>query len=260
MPTCPTCHGEYSEHTWLRPEKDATDRRLCPRCQSDVLGWERIRAQGNPVMRSPLPYVPALVAVIGTVLQWPPHLLGSVLAIALSLVAFFVLSNKAPDFWLSAWANEFKAKPSVSLVMIELGAFLAGLAMALLTIVLIKYWIQPPATPAFPEKLTVSLTYSLSFVLFTVAFVALLLNRQVARLNRHVPQPIFVDSQRLLNLVLDEAQKELGTNRKLKMTRFERSGDVGIHLFASQGDGARWEIAADRWGRIRSLKPVVEEW
>ncbi len=280
MPTCQTCRGEYTEHTWLCPEckapfvpdtrgggqvcsqcqQNSFDRRLCPRCQSDVRAREKIRAEGNPIARNPVPYLPTLVALIGTVFQWPPHLLGSILAIALSLIAFFILSDKSPAFWLSGWEGEFKSKSGVSIVAIELGAFLAGLAMALLTIVLIKYWIQPPAAPGFFEKLIVSLTYSLSFVLFTVALTALLVNRQVMKFNRQVPQPVFVDSRRLLELVLDEVAKQLGLKNVPKVSRFERIGDVGIRVFARQRGGAEWEILADKWGRIRSLNPVVEEW
>lgn len=280
MPTCHTCRGEYSQHTWLCPECNAPfapdargggqicsqchnnsfDRRLCPRCQTDVRAWEKVGAEGNPIVRHPLPYLPLLVAFIGTILQWPPHLLGSILAIALSLIVLLLLSNKAADFWLSAWESEFKAKPGISIVTIELGTFLAGLAMALLTIVLVRYWIQSPAVPQFPEKLIVSLTYSLSFVLFTAALTALLVNKRTGKINSQVPQPIFVDSQRLLQLVLDEAARQLGLNAKLKMTRFERTGDVGIHLFADQGKDKRWAIRADKWGRIRSLQPVIEEW
>lgn len=279
MPTCPTCRGEYTKRTWLCPEcgkpfppddrsggrvcplckKNTLDHRLCPRCKSDVREWEKVGAEGNPIVASPLPYLPALVAFVGAVWQWPPHLLGSILAIALSLIVFFILSNKAPAFWLSAWEGEFKSKPGISIVIIELAAFLAGLALGLLTIVLLRYWIQPLAEPGFPQKLIVSLTYSLSFVLFTVAITALLLNKRVAKLNPRVPQPIFVDSRRLLRLVLDEAANQLGPKTKLKMTRFERTDDVGIHAFASQ-ESAKWEIHADKWGRIRSLRPVVEEW
>lgn len=280
MPTCPTCRGEYTKHTWLCPEckapfvpdprgggqvcgqchKNSFDRRLCPRCQSDVRVWEKVGAEGNPIVRNPLPYLPTLVALIGMALQWPPHLLGSILAIALSLIVFFILSNKSSEFWLSGWESGFKSKPGVSIVTIELGAFLVGLVMALLTIVLVKYWIQPPAAPGFPEKFIVSLTYSLSFVLFTVAVSALLINKQVAKLNQRVPQPIFADSQRLLKLVLDEAAKQLGLNIELNVTRFERTADVGIEMFASQRNGTEWEIRADKWGQVRSLKPVVKEW
>lgn len=280
MPTCHTCRGEYTKHTWLCPECKAPfvpdargegqrchqcqhlsfDRRLCPRCGSDVRAWERVGAEGNPIARNPLPYLPALVALIGTVFQWPPHLLGSILAIALSLIAFFILSAKSPDFRLSGWEREFKSKPGASIVAIELGAFLVGLAMALLTIVLLKYWIQPPAEPGFLEKLIVSLTYSLSFVLFTIAVTALLIKRQVAKLNRQAPQPVFVDSQRLLKLVLEEAAKQLDLNTAPKMTRFERTGDAGIQVFARQRGGAEWEIRANKWGRVRSINPVVEEW
>lgn len=280
MPTCQTCRGEYTERTWLCPEckepfppdtrgagrvcprckKDTSDLRLCPRCHSDVRVWERWIAARNPVATSPLPYLPALLAVIGAVLQWPPHPLGSVLAIGLSLIVFLILSNKAPAFWLSNWESEFKAKHGLSIVLIELGAFVAGLAMALLTIVLLKYWIQPPAEPEFPEKLIVSLTYSLSFILFTVALTALLINKQARILYRMMPQPVFVDSQRLLKLILDEAAVQLASSSELGITRAERTGDVGMEVYARQRGGKEWQISADEWGRIRSLKPVTEEW
>ena len=280
MPTCNTCRGEYSQHNWLCPEckalfvpddrgagqvceqcqKNTFDRRLCPRCHSDVRVWEKVNVIAPPLARSPLPYAPMLIAVVGMVFQWPPHVLGSILAIGLSVIAFLILANKAPAFWLSAWEGEFRSHRSISIVTIELATFLAGLAMGLLTIVLRRYWIQPPAVPGFPEKLIVALTYSVSFVLFTVALCAALINRQVSTLARQMPQPIFTDSQRLLKLVLDEAAQQLGLNVELKMTRFERTGDVGIRAFARQRSGTEWQVQADKWGRIRSLTPVTKEW
>ena len=267
MPTCPTCQGQYAESELLGPDKREIDNiealrplpgktLLCPRCEIDIYSWQPERDKMVPIVMKPFPLILPLLAVLLSITGQDPHWVGTVLAVILSLVAFLILSNRAPAFRISKWAKPFKAKPGPSLEMIELGAFVVGLGVGLVTLVLMKYWILPPAEPQFMEKLATSLAYSLFFVLITVALTGMMVNREVRKLDKIMPQPVFTNTTRLLNIVFDAAKEQLNPRPDLKIENVERTGDAGIQVAVSlkqKGSSARWRIKGDMWGRIRSI-------
>jgi len=245
MPTCPICRSQHAESELLGPDgrriANVAALRplpgkilLCPRCKTDIYSWRPAANSVTPILRRPFPLiVPLLALVQGAFTHWMPHLIGVILAVVLSVVVFFVLQDKAKDFRITKWARPFKKKPGPSLEIIEVGAFLAGLAMALVTIVLIKYWILPPAGPSFEEKLITSLTYSLSFVFITVALTALLVKRQVSQLNKFMPQPVFTNTALLLRIVMNSAKKQIDLIGDAKVESVERTDDAGIQVVVS---------------------------
>lgn len=309
MPTCPVCNGQYAESDLLGLDKekiaDVDAQRpllgkvlLCPRCETDVCSWQLAKEKIGPIVKRPYPLVlPLLSFVQGALTGWQPHVIGIVLAIILSSVVFLMLQNQAGAFRIARWAGSFKARPGPSLEMVELGTFVIGLAAALAAIILMKYWILPPAEPDFIEKLLTSLIYSLAFILITVAFTLMLVSSQVHKLDQIVPQPVFTNTDRLLRIVMRSAREQLNLQGEPAIENVERTGDAGLRVVVSlkrkvttterkgeakltikkpadeletvieeakiteqdeKGSIARWEIKADMWGRIRSID--VSDW
>jgi hypothetical protein len=162
-----------------------------------------------------------------------PHWVGSLLAIILSFVPFYIIRNNTRAYRIAKWARPFKAKPGLSLETVELGSFIVGLAMGLVTLILMRYWILPPAEPAFVEKLLTSLTYSLFFVLITIAFTGMMVNAQIRELDRTMPQPIFTNTARLLHIVLQSATQQLNLQGAPTVESVERTDDVGVRVVLS---------------------------
>ncbi|MFZ5918627.1 MAG: hypothetical protein ACOYZ7_16960 [Chloroflexota bacterium] len=310
MPTCPVCHGQYalielqcSGYTPTGKEKP-TDlygkRCCCPRCQEDIYGWREKDKKESPLKKlgklSPL--VLPLVALVLGVTGNQPHWVGGLLAIVLSLVAFVILKNKAPAFRIANWAKPFQSGFGISLELIELGAFFVGLGMGMVTLIMMKYWILPPQEPGFMEKLIASIVYSLFFVLITLALTGMMVNAEVRALDGIMPQPVFTNTARLLNIVLKSARQQLGLDAEPTIENIERTADAGIQVVISlrrtesttektgtasvsinrpagtltatrtkearisesdeKGTVARWAITADMWGRIRAID--VRDW
>ncbi len=318
MPTCPVCHGHYALTELTCPRRSATEADtvktlagrvcLCPRCQTDIYSWRSesedqagegaISGQIGAVLRRVYPLLMAFLALLLGIAGQHPHWVGSLLAVVLSAVAFLVLRNKASEFRIASWARPFKAEPGLSLVALELGSFVVGLAVGLVALVLIKYWILPPALPTFMEKLITSLAYSLFFVLITVALTALMVNNQIRKLDRFMPQPVFTNTRRMLDIVIRSAKEQMGLDAELNIEGVRRTGDAGIQVVVSlarramttektsetmvlrqrqggasqtsrveeekvtqkdgKGNVARWVIRADMWARIRSID--VRDW
>jgi len=313
MPTCPVCHGQYTESELLGLDKKKIanveawrplegKRLFCPRCETDIYSWRPKEKQGIDKIKAipgqMYPLIVSLLALVFWLTGQHPHLVGSLLAVILSMVLFFVLKDKVGEFWVDKWARSFQAKPSLPLETVELGSFLVGLGMGLVTIVLMRFWILPPAQPEFVEKLIVSLTYSLFFVFIALAFSGMWANNEVKRRTRFMPQPIFTNTELLLKVVLASAQRQLNLEQMPTIEHIERTDDAGIQVIVSlkrlvttteakglakvlqrgPGEGfeasregevqitekseeesiARWAIKADMWGRIRSID--VRDW
>jgi len=246
MPTCPVCHGHYILAELNCPAHRVTDKDttgtlsgkvcLCPRCQTDIYSWRHKKEQGIvSVLKRSYPFIIPLLALVLWIAGAHPHWVGSLLAVVLCAVGFLVLGNKASDFRIAKWARPFMAKPGLALEAIELGAFFVGLALGLVTLLLMRYWIMPPADPSFLAKLVTSLTYSLFFVFITIAFTGMMVNAQVRELDRIMPQPIFTNTARLLEIVMKSAieQLNLQDGHTVERESVERTGDAGLQVVVS---------------------------
>ena len=249
MPTCPVCHGHYILAELNCPmhsvtAADTTDTLsgkacYCPRCQTDIYSWRQKEEQGKgakkitSVLKRSYPFIMPLLALVLWITGAHPHWVGSLLAVVLCVVGFLVLGNKASDFRIAKWARPFMAKPGLALEVIELGAFFIGLAVGLLTLILMKYWVLPPADPSFVAKLVTSLTYSLFFVLITIALTGMMVNAQVRELDRVMPQPIFTNTARLLKIVIESARGQLNLQGGHTVESVERTGDAGLQVVVS---------------------------
>jgi len=250
MPTCPVCHGQYAESELLgRSKRRVADvdalrplsgrTLLCPRCQSDIYSWRKKEEQERDAdkIKSMLSrFYPLIIPLLALVLWFAgrhPHLVGSLLAIILSVVPFLIMKNNAPAYRIAKWARPLKAKPGLSLETVELGTFIIGLAMALVTLVLMEFWDLPSSRPAFVEKLVTSLVYSLSFVLITIALTGMMINAQIRELDKTRPQPIFTDTARLLEIALKSATEQLDLQDTPTVESVERTDDAGIRVVVS---------------------------
>lgn len=250
MPTCPICHGQYVESELLSPagrriaDVDALrplsgQSLLCPRCKMDIYSWRQKKEQEKgakkviSVLKRSYPFIIPLLALVLWIAGAHPHWVGSLLAVVLCAVGFLVLGNKASDFRIAKWARPFMAKPGLALETIELGAFFIGLALGLVTLILMRYWIMPPADPSFLAKLVTSLTYSLFFVFITIAFTGMMVNAQVRELDRIMPQPIFTNTARLLKIVMESARGQLNLEGGHTVESVERTGDAGLQVVVS---------------------------
>jgi hypothetical protein len=226
VPTCPVCQGQYALSE-LRCSDGAVpptgkNEELfgrpchCPRCQQDIYSWRKKDEAGEgldrvkAILGTTYPLVMTLAALVLWMAGSHPHWVGSLLAVVLSLVPFLVLKNKAPDFRTQKWARPFLAHPGPSLELIELGSFVVGLGVGLVTLILMKYWILPPAEPDFLQKLAAALAYALFFVLITIALTGMMVNAQIRKLDKVMPQPVFTNADRLLRIALESARQQLG--------------------------------------------------
>lgn len=303
MPNCRTCRGQYTREECLCPSCgeplgksadrcqgcgfDLKARRLCPRCKSDVSVWEKEDLSLPRFISTGgiLGLLPAVVAAILWFFVWNPqedpiHLpVGSGLGILLSLLVFGTLFSRRYDLREMVWAGEVHRLGGPSLPLIGTGSFLMGLFLMVSAVLLNKLW-QPPIY--FEEKLIFSLVYGLMYVGFTTGLTLMPLGAYLTRLDKRVPQPIFVHTDRLVEVVLQGAaaslrNRESGQTVEEKMKDFEvlkvnrNPNDGSIQLSIRDhrplkssehgspqptlGKNQIWDLGADKWGRIQSLTP-----
>ncbi len=321
MPICRTCRGEYDQAEALCPNcgkalgrrdelcrhcgTDTAEKRLCPRCKSDVSVWERenitllefVFLQGGV-----LGLLPALGAVGMWLLFWIPrekslyyYPVLTAAAVGISLLLFCVLYIKRLFWWERWWASQVYRAAPVSVVASLTVSGLLGMFCSALWAFLYAAWGKPEGLLA---KAFFALVYVLSYVCLTVALTLLFIHRYISRLERHAPQPIFVDTRRLLTVVVDtvtrsvnlafdfNAQKTSSPTAQplssstptphyetLAIMRFPENGGILITFREckpvqypdEQGQMREkwmemlWQVQADRWGRVQSVKPTTLE-
>ena len=325
MPTCQSCRGEYTREECVCPvcgralqesakvchqcSADTRGQRLCPRCKSDVSAWEKEKEeftlQQFLFKGGFFGLLPSLVAIVLAFVFWIAvwsqrqnsihHPIGSILGIIISLVIFFILFSWRYSLRERAWASEIYHVRGPSLSFIDVSSLLVGTALLVVVFTLYKLW-QPPTH--FSQKLIFAVVYSLTYASFTVPLTLLPLGSCLTKLNERVPQPIFVHTDRLVDIVLQTAAKSLKDTRvyeentgkdltsqqasREEVKDFEVIGlnrkpaDGSIQVSVKEHESAKpdsdpasgarkidrvWVIDADKWGRIRSLKPTnAGEW
>lgn len=301
MPTCRTCRGEYTHEECICPACetslgknsdrcpscgfDLKGRRACPRCKADVSVWEKedLSLLRHVLAGGILGLVPTLVAAISWIFVWNGrqdslHLpIGSLVGIMLSLLVFGTLFSRRYDLREMVWASEVHRVPGPSLALLGTGSFLMGLFLMVFAVALNQIW-RPPVY--FAEKLIFSLVYGLMYVGLTGGLALMPLGAYLTRLDKRVPQPVFVHTDRLVEVVLQGAatslrDRESGQTVEEKLKDFEvleverEPADGSIRLLIRDhkppqpaagspppaNPGQVWILCADKWGRMHSLKP-----
>ncbi|HDQ34880.1 MAG TPA: hypothetical protein ENN14_01025 [Chloroflexi bacterium] len=269
--------------------------RLCPRCMTDVSAWEResITFGQFIVQRGGwLGLLPSLAALLAWILYWPGrplyHWLAGFVALSVSLVIFRVLYIKRfywRERWLASQVYDVRAHSLITTV-----TTLLALGLLLFVIMYVIYKLHSPPTLAmeeitFIDQMLFSLFYAPSFWAFTAGLTLLAIQAYLDALNERVPQPIFMHTDRLLDVVLRTVIPTLEDRAKLhvrqgppdvrqaitleviKAERLPKDGGIQVLLregrvtWRSDGNGEfrpsaverMWNIDADCWGRIRSL-------
>lgn len=306
MPICRTCRGEYDHQSCLCPNcgqplgrssnichlcgADTNGKRLCPRCKSDVMAWERENFSLIQFIQrwGALGLIPSLVDVGVWWFYWRVHPnslynpIISVLSIGMSQMLLILLYVKRLSWRERWWASQTYHSGGSPITWMMLLGFIGGGVLALISFILHRVWIAP----LFWQKLIFAATYAPMYALFTLACTLLAIQDFIDRLDQRVPPPLFVHTHRLLHVVVETAIKNLtvlngahargeaDANRRYETLKVKRNLETGgIHVFLREYKLAErpdktgndltwlwseylWYIEADRWGHIQLLQPT----
>ena len=309
MPICRTCRGEYDQRKALCPVcgaqlgrcvdlcrrcgTDTSEKRLCPRCKSDVGAWTRLDITLSEFILLKggfLGLLPALLALLLWFRFWDPHEKSlyyyPVLTLAsfgISVLLFFVIYTYRLVWWEQAWAAQVYRVRRVPINLLMTVAVLAGTF-------LLALWVLLYAAAGKPEELLgqgiFAFVYVSSYVCWTMALTLGTVRYYIDFLEKYAPPPIFVNTGRLLQVVVDAAVSDinlpgLAANTPTKcvdtpavyevLQTLRIPEDGGIHVLLREckcveypsADGKNqkklmemlWRIQADRWGRVQVLRP-----
>ncbi len=309
MPTCRTCRGEYDRQKVLCPacrkpigcsqevcprcNTKIGEKRLCPRCQSDVSVWEceYLRALKFFLKSGVLGLLPGLLSFVvwlvlfrrtGSRYYYP---LLTAVSLGLSLLVFIGAYASRLFWWDQWWQSQVYNTKSVSIAGTMGGAGLAGVCFTALWVLLYAAWGKPEG---LWRQAFFGMSYVLSYVCFTAAVTLFLVYLYLAYFEQHAPQPLFVDTTRLVRLVVDAAIQNINppdasaalaaasqapTYETQQMLR--RPADGGIVLVLREGKFVQaydangqarqawetklWRVKADRWGRVQAIDPLPPE-
>ncbi len=308
MPICRTCRGEYLQQDILCPNcgkalgravqkcrhcgADTGGVYLCPRCKSDVSAWEKETLHlGQFILRGGfLGLLPSLLAIGVWLAYWEAQQfslhrpLATLVSVALSLVVFMLLYIKRL-FWRERWwasqVYQVKAPPLMSTLA---GSFVLAIGFAVLAYVFKHAWHSAEAKPLW-QQLAFAAVYALIYVFATVGMTLIIIQSYMDRLDTFVPQPIFVHTDRLLQVVAEGALHTLNTlsgkevqnvftvevrdrhYEVLEFARLPKTGGLSLLLqehkplydpriangVQPQWVAQTWRVEADRWGRIQTI-------
>ena len=313
MPICRTCRGEYSQQEALCPKcgapvgrsvdlchhcgADTSERRLCPRCKSDVSAWERedisfvdfIIWEGGI-----LALLPGAAALFVWLFFWTPRVNSMYFYPVLTAATFiisaftvFVLYVKRL-FWWERWlaSQVYRATPASIVLMIVLSGS-AGVFLSALWVFLYAAWGKPELLAL---KAIFGAVYVSSYVFLTVATTLMIIHTYISRIGHYVPQPIFMDTKRLLMVVVESVIATVNLTAMntpeypsssglkpvydvLEALRIPENGGIDVLLreckrvrHATANGQVRaewtemlWRIRADRWGRVQTIQPGPKE-
>jgi hypothetical protein len=261
MALCRTCYGEYAgDHV-----------SQCPRCKSDLNGWKQELAQtskmfGYPPLRNVLLAFVAVI-VVALFLVQPFHLTRSLVAIVLAAIPAFVLYSSRYGLRVARWLRQVRPRPGLSATHMQIGMMVFAIALAVATATLGQLWAEEELE--IVQKVTLYVLLGLTCVGLSVSLTLTVVLAYGRALDDRVPQPIFVDMNRLAVLAVEAARKQLGA-KGLETAAIQRMQDGGLKInveekaaadkpegepdLVPQGRGS-WVIVADRWGRLGSVLP-----
>ena len=205
------------------------------------------------------------------------HWMVSLMSIAISLLVFFGLYGTPPAWRNRRWASQVYNAPRPQIIMMIAATFIGGIAMAIASFVLYKTS-RPPVE--FWQQLIFGAAYAPIYVLFTAAFTLGAIQAHLSHLNKRVPLPLFVDTERLLRVTIKTALQSLNIPDKsdnykiLEVNRIPETGGIKVRLLlperqayqpkrhsqaGKQQGGKRCNIEADRWGRVKLVQTKKQE-
>jgi hypothetical protein len=309
MPICRTCRGEYGQREATCPScgtpvgddidhcrrcsADTSKGRQCPRCKGDVSTWEHeditlwefILLEGGI-----LGLMPGAMALFAWVFFWTPretsafyYPVMTAASFGLSLFVFFGLYVKRLFWWERWWASQVYQVKAVPLVAAITLSGLMGVFLSVLWVFLYAAWGKPES---MLRKGMFMLVYVPSYVFLTIALTLMFVHGYISRLERSVPQPIFMNTKRLLMVIVDSVSEsvnlEFKYNARQSSARVEKPSyevleavripeNGGINVLLRECKRVRhpdnrgqmhdewmemlWRIQGDRWGRVQSIQP-----
>jgi len=270
MALCRTCHGETSE------QKDE-----CERCDSDLTAWRKELELLPSTPQLPQPQLWLLIAVslalvpifVLALILLPVDLERILLASVLSVVVAFAIYALRFHIREYQWLNKVKPRPGLSIVLLLIAALVAAIILGLAMRMLNRVWAGDELS------LVQKLFFFLGLVTTCVGLAAALSLSFVliygGGLDDRVPQPIYMDMNKLSNLVLDDVKKRMDMN-DVGVLSIWRTQDGGVAIkfrktekalvktnptgggrVVSGSNVARpiWIVKGDRWGRVKSILP-----
>ncbi len=264
MPTCIACKGEYA----------TTDMR-CSRCEADNRNWERERIR-SWICRAGQFFLGSIWGVLALTSLPLPILailfldfqpvasvrIGVPLAIILCFVIFlftYALRFSAREYEL---LRQVRTGGPLSLALMALLAFTLALIMALAVAFTLEADEETLPTTGL-TRVTLTIAFSLIFVNVTLSAMLMAIRDFARRLNELVPQPVFLQEDRLVRLIHASAWKRFGGRTSLELVETNRTEGGGVQAVVKRSsqpappaaeEPGKWDIEADKWGQILSLK------
>lgn len=303
MPICRTCRGQYDLSVPPRSSPGASagdtedaspaiETQLCPRCGNDVSVWEQLAVTLPDFIiweGGALALLPAAAAMLVWLLWIPPDQSGvyfpvlTFVCLGMSGLLFYLIYESRLFWWEHWWAQEVYRTPFISIGLLIAITVIGGMFFSMLWIL---YYTNMGRPDGFTSKAFFALIYVSGFTLLTAAVALIVISEYVEQLKKRAPPPIFVSTEFLLRVVVDEAIKSinlsgLGANTPIKCAgtnsvyevyqalRVPESG--GIYMLLREckcvehptTDGKPqgklmemlWRVQANRWGRVEVLRP-----
>jgi hypothetical protein len=301
MPICRTCRGEYnlivpprspSGESAGDTDTPATGPRLCPRCGSDVTAWDKLDTTLADFIvweGGILALLPAAAAMVVWLFWFSREESGNYfpvltfVCLGVCVLLFFMIYDSRLSWWEHLWAEQVYRTPHISLNLWVAITAIGGLFFSPLWVL---YYTNVGKPDDFVSKAFFAFIYVTAFVCLTAAITLAVVNEYVARIDRYAPPPIFVSTERLLQVVVKAAIYDINLPRSnarnvagfpnprpvyevLQALRIPENG--GIHVLLREckrvqypgPDGEMqvewmemlWRIQADRWGRVKTLRP-----
>lgn len=202
------------------------------------------------------------------------------LALLLIFVNVALLYTLKDTLWrYELWARVSRTR-APQLALLSVGAFVLAVVFGLIIIFMMEshgvFAETQPAEAASTEGATrviSTLLLAMTFVNVTLSALAMAGHDYARWLNREMPQPLYAQERRLLNVIVDslpaKLKQTMGQDKRIETTivDLERTRDAGMMIKISTeskvGAGSsqtllrqlqNWRIEADRWGRIVKME------
>lgn len=260
MPLCTTCYGQAQK----------TDAQ-CPRYNTDLNAWRRestylLHAYAIPVI------VLALVAATILALLLSFKVANAFLPFFPSVFVALGLCASWYAIWQEAWVRQVRPSWRPSVIHWIIATMLLALLFGAVALVLEHRW--DGAELEMVRKLALLGLVSLACMCLTVSLTLVVIQSYISDLKERVPQPIFVDIKKLSAIVQRTAGEQVG-GKTLEVLATERAKDGRVWLQVGECRGRvvlpnlssggklesgsitlpSWIVRADRWGRVRSMRP-----
>jgi hypothetical protein len=265
----------------------------CPRCGSDNspredMGLAYLRNFWGLlsfllILPPLLMIMPGIFPLVNNALQpvASARVAGPIALLSTAIIAFYVFSLRETLYHYSN-LRQFKEKPGPPLALLALQFFCLAILLAFFLAFAVTTKDSIVGPPGFDSSFQTGviafgsvwhLLFKLlmtGFLVFIFVFFSLSASMMAAYeygtyLDEHRPDPIYLNEQLLLEVVLAVVYENLDSNIQLKVADMKRLEDGGISLkLHYRGEPAErggvilveektWAVEADRWGRVRKI-------